>query len=62
MFGMLDDNINGKLEMAELKGSIGNQIKPVFATLDANKDGALDQQEMAAAQNLMQRGRRAAAD
>jgi hypothetical protein len=61
MVGMLDDNIDGKLQMAELKGSIGNQLKPVFATLDADKDGALNGEELAKAQ-MQQRGRRAAAE
>jgi hypothetical protein len=60
LFGMLDDNVDGKLQMTELKGSIGNQLKPVFAQLDTDKDGALSMTEMAAAQQLMQRGRRAA--
>ncbi|HET9161614.1 MAG TPA: hypothetical protein VFN88_13465, partial [Caulobacteraceae bacterium] len=57
MFGMLDDNIDGKLQPAELKGAIGNQLKAAFAQLDTDKDGALSQTELAAAQELMQRGR-----
>jgi hypothetical protein len=59
LFGMLDDNIDGKLQQSELKGSLGNQLKAAFAQLDTDKDGALSMTEMAAAQQVMQRGRRA---
>jgi hypothetical protein len=59
LLGMLDDNIDGKLQQSELKGGLGNQLKAAFAQLDADKDGALSQAELANAQNLMQRGRRA---
>jgi hypothetical protein len=58
MVGMLDENLDGKVEMAELKGAIGNQLRAVFATLDKDKDGGLDAAELNAAQGA-QRGRRA---
>jgi hypothetical protein len=57
MMGMLDDNLDGKVEQAELKGPIGAQIKAGFAKLDANQDGVLDQKELAALGDG--RGRRA---
>jgi hypothetical protein len=50
LLGMLDDNIDGKIELAELKGSVGDQLKPSFAKIDANRDGSLEPKELAAAQ------------
>jgi hypothetical protein len=45
--GMLDDNLNGTVEMAELKGGTGTMIKGRFAMLDVNKDGVLQEAELA---------------
>jgi mono/diheme cytochrome c family protein len=53
--GLLDDNIDGKVQLSELKGSIGAPLKASFPTLDANKDGALDAKELASVQNALQR-------
>ena len=50
LLGILDDNIDGKIELAELKGSVGDQLKPGFAKIDANRDGSLEPKELAAAQ------------
>jgi peroxiredoxin/mono/diheme cytochrome c family protein len=47
-FGMLDDNVNGLIEQAELVGRIGQQLRPAFALLDRNGDGGIDAGEMAA--------------
>jgi hypothetical protein len=58
MLGMLDDNVDGKIEKAELKGQIGEQIGKYFDTLDANHDGALDKVELAAMQKMMGQRRR----
>lgn len=55
MLGMLDDDLSGKVEMAELKGQIGNNLKANFALIDTNKDGGLDQKELMAAQQFMRR-------
>lgn len=55
MFGMLDDNIDGKLARAELKGSIGQRLVEGFAVLDANKDGFLDPAEVEAGGALLRR-------
>jgi len=59
MFGMLDDNIDGKIQKAELKGKIGDMIGKYWDVLDKNHDGALDQQEFAAMQQMMGKRRRA---
>ncbi|HEY2357565.1 MAG TPA: hypothetical protein VGH86_08950 [Phenylobacterium sp.] len=58
MMGILDDNMDGKIELSELKG--GEQgpvsmLKKYFALIDTNHDGALDPTELAAASKLMPR-------
>ena len=58
MLGMMDDNIDGKLQKAELRGQMGNTIGNFWGRLDVNKDGALDKTELAVAQSLMGNRRR----
>ncbi|WP_334160581.1 redoxin family protein [Phenylobacterium sp.] len=58
MVGMMDDNVDGKLQKAELRGRAGEMIGKYWAMLDKNGDAALDKAEMAAAQAMMGRGRR----
>ncbi|MDP3739293.1 MAG: redoxin domain-containing protein [Hyphomonadaceae bacterium] len=41
LVGVLDDNMDGKLQLAELRGKQGEWLKASFANLDANKDGVL---------------------
>jgi mono/diheme cytochrome c family protein len=53
LLGMMDDNLDGKLQKAELKGQIGTQLLKFFDVLDKNHDGALDRDELAAAQAMM---------
>lgn len=58
MMGILDDNMDGKIQLAELKG--GEQgpvsmLKKYFALIDTNHDGALDPTELANAAKLMPR-------
>ncbi|HZZ30361.1 MAG TPA: redoxin domain-containing protein [Phenylobacterium sp.] len=53
MLGMMDDNLDGKLEKAELKGQMGRQLLKYFDVLDKNHDGYLDADELAAAQAMM---------
>jgi mono/diheme cytochrome c family protein len=53
LLGMMDDNLDGKLEKAELKGGIGRQLLKYFDLLDKNHDGYLDANELAAAQGMM---------
>ena len=55
---MMDDNIDGKLQKAELKGQMGNMIGMAFAKIDTNADGAIDRDELAAAQSLLPQRRR----
>jgi hypothetical protein len=58
MLGMMDDNIDGKLQKAELRGQMGTQIGNFWKMLDKNTDGALDKTELAAAQAMMGNRRR----
>ncbi|HEY0650683.1 hypothetical protein [Phenylobacterium sp.] len=58
LLGMMDDNIDGKLQKAELKGQMGNMIGMAFAKIDTNADGAIDRDELAAAQSLLPQRRR----
>lgn len=58
MVGMMDDNIDGRLQKAELRGRAGEMLGKYFAVLDKNGDASLDKTEMAAAQAMMGRGRR----
>jgi len=59
MLGMMDDNLDGKLQKAELRGQMGKMLTNYWAMLDKNGDGALDKAELAAAQALMGNRRRA---
>jgi len=61
LLGVLDDDLDGKLEPRELRGQVGDTLKKYFALIDTNKDGAIDAKEFAAAQKLMPKGRRNAA-
>ncbi len=61
LMGVLDANMNGKIEKAELKG--GNTgpvptLKKYFDMIDANHDGAIDAKELEAAQAMMAKMRR----
>jgi len=53
--GLLDDDLDGKVQLAELKGSIGAPLRANFPQLDANKDGGLDVRELATVQGALQR-------
>ena len=58
LMGILDDNMDGKIELAELKGGAQGPVamlKKYFALIDTNHDGALDAAELAAASKLMPR-------
>lgn len=63
MIGMMDDNIDGKLEKAELRGQMGAMIGKYFDVIDKNHDGGIDVAELKAAQAMMpQQRRRGAAE
>ena len=58
MMGVLDDNMDGKIELSELKGGPqgpAQMLRKYFALIDANHDGALDAKELEAAAKLMPR-------
>jgi hypothetical protein len=56
MMGMLDDNLDEKIELAELKGRGAVMLKPRFAQLDVNKDGGIDATELQAAGGMFAGG------
>jgi hypothetical protein len=54
LLGMLDDNLDGKVEMSEIRGRTPNaMIKPRFAQIDTNKDNVLDGAELKAAAAML---------
>jgi hypothetical protein len=58
LFGVLDDNIDGKLTPDEMRGQLGDMLKKYLTLIDTNKDGAIEPAEWAAAQKLLPKGRR----
>jgi hypothetical protein len=56
VMGMLDDNVDGKVQMTEIKGRLTPLLKPRFAEFDKNGDGGIDAEEIKAA-NLPTFGR-----
>lgn len=57
MLGMFDDNLDGKIQKAELKGEFGDRLKPAFAQVDRDASGALDAAEITALQAFLGRRR-----
>ena len=57
MLGVMDDSMDGKLQVTELKGQMGENIKKYFAMIDANKDGGIDAKELEAVQKMLGGGR-----
>ncbi|MEZ6029986.1 MAG: hypothetical protein R3C46_09555 [Hyphomonadaceae bacterium] len=59
LLGMLDDDLDEKVQMSELRGQfkqmIGNPM--AFAMVDKNKDGGIDMDEFEAVMGQMRRGR-----
>ena len=53
LMGIMDDNLDGKLEKTELKGKVGEGLMKYWAVLDKNKDGVLDQSELAVASQMV---------
>ncbi|MEZ6029817.1 MAG: hypothetical protein R3C46_08700 [Hyphomonadaceae bacterium] len=49
VMGMLDDDIDGKVQFSEIRGRITPLLKPRFAELDKNGDGGIDSEEIKAA-------------
>ena len=53
LMGIMDDNLDGKLEKSELKGKVGEGLMKYWAVLDKNKDGVLDQSELMVASQMV---------
>ena len=63
MMGVFDDNLDGKLEKAELRGKQGEMLLKFWDLVDKNKDGFVDNDELQAAMKLMpKRGQQQATD
>jgi peroxiredoxin len=50
LFGILDTKMNGKLDESELVDPVGEPFKASFAKIDADHDGFIEPNELAAAQ------------
>ena len=61
IMGAMDDDLDGKLQKAELRGQFGKNLLARFDMIDANKDGVLDKAEMSAAMKAMGGRRQSAA-
>jgi len=57
LFGVLDTNIDGKLDKSELRGKAGAMLLKYFDLIDTNHDGFIEPEELAAAQKLLPKGR-----
>jgi Ca2+-binding EF-hand superfamily protein len=55
LMGMLDSNIDGKIEKSELKAQsqVGGMLLKNWDAIDKNHDGAIDKTELAAATKTM---------
>jgi len=53
--GMLDSNVDGKIQKSELRGQVGEQIAKYWDMLDTDHDGSLDKAELARMQAMGQK-------
>ena len=60
-FGILDANMDDKLQTTELVGRMGTQMAANFGLIDTNKDGVLDRAELTVVQDMMRKARRQSA-
>ena len=58
LIGMMDANLDDKLQIDELRGDLGNAIRPRFALADQNKDGGIDAKEFEPIMKMMGGGGR----
>ncbi len=54
LIGMLDKDLDGKIEKSELRGQVGKMLAAKFDEIDADHDGSIDKAELKAAQAKMQ--------
>ena len=54
LIGAMDDNLDGKLEKAELRGQIGKNLLARWAMLNPNGDDFIDRGELVAGMKAMQ--------
>jgi hypothetical protein len=59
LLGMLDSNIDGKIEKSELRGQLGQMMAKYWDQLDTDHDGSIDKAELANMEKIMQAQRRA---
>jgi mono/diheme cytochrome c family protein len=52
LLGMMDDNLDEKIQLTEIRGRVSGMLKPRFAQLDINKDDGVDAEELKAASDL----------
>ena len=52
LLGMIDSNVDGKIEKSELRGQVGQMLLKYWDVLDKNHDGVLDKEELAAMQKM----------
>jgi mono/diheme cytochrome c family protein len=53
LIGMLDSNIDGKIQKAELRGQLGQMMAKYWDALDTDHDGSLDKTELARMEQMM---------
>jgi len=53
VIGMMDDNLDERLQKSELRGRFAEMLTPAFDKVDANHDGGIDLGEFGAARDLM---------
>ena len=58
MLGMFDDNMDGTIEKAELKGELGTKLAQNFQRIDQNASGGIENAELQAALKVMFAGGR----
>ena len=58
LIGMMDSDFDGKIQIGELKGDVGDAIRPKFALADRNHDGGIDAKEFEPIMKMMGDGQR----
>jgi len=53
--GIMDTNLNGQVEPAEVRGRMGQMIRANFERMDADKSGTLSEAELSTVTRMMNR-------